>query len=169
MTMIEVVLASLLLAMLASALCGAIVYAHRAEMLRVKRLMAYDVANRLLLQYIDDTHNKNFPKPNDPVMHEGRPFYFELIEEPLQMENLDGYVPPQAASMRLIRIRVFDAFEPYPGNVQKSVQLAELVRPFHPLVAMYRNADSQGRNLSNMEFVTDLLKLAPGASGGGTR
>lgn len=167
MTLVEVVLASALLAMLASALAGAVVFAHRAEIQRIKRLMAHDVANRLLLQFIDDKYNKGLPAQSDPVAYEGLRFFYEIIEEPVEMRNLNGEIPKQADGMRLIRIRVYDAFEVSPGNVQRRERLAEIVRPYHLLVALYRNPNSMARNLSNQEFLTELTRMPSAATGSG--
>ena len=54
MTLIETLLAVVILGLVTSSLAGALAFVHRAERLEDLRLAAHELANRLLLQYLDD-------------------------------------------------------------------------------------------------------------------
>lgn len=166
MTILEVVLATALLVLIAAALLSAVVYAQRAEALRVRRLAAYEVASRLLLQYVDQKNNPDFPKPSAPIDYEGMRFRFELTEEPADVIALRGEPPRFAQNTRLLRVRVYRGIESPGGEVLRGDLLAELVRPNHPLVMLVRNEDSKARQLMDPEVLAGLQQLQPGAASG---
>jgi hypothetical protein len=167
MTLLEVVLATALLVLLASAMISTVVFANRSEIRRVRRLAAYEVASRLLLQYVDQKNNPDFPKASAPVEYEGMRFTFELFEEPAEVVAIRGEVPRLAQNTRLLRVRVYEAVEGVAGGALRGVLLAELVRPNHPLVLLVRNEDSKGRQLMDPEVLAGLSQLQPGSGGGG--
>ncbi len=168
MTLLEVVLASALLVLLASAMLSTVVFANRSEIRRVRRLAAFEVASRLLLQYVDQKNNPDFPKPGSPVDYEGMRFTFELFEEGAEVVALRGEVPRLAQNTRLLRVRVYEAVAGVAGATGRGEMLAELVRPNHPLVLLVRNEDSKGRQLMDPEVLAGLSQMQPGSSGSGS-
>ncbi len=166
-TLLEVVLATALLALLAASLASTVGFANRSEVLRYKRLAAYEVANERLLRHIDQEFNTNLD-PAQPVAYEGLRFSYDIfmerttVEQPGEVKSNNNF----AEGLRLVRIRVYELAAPYPGATEvRGPLLAELVRPNHMLMATFRNPDAMQRNVLDPKWLGNLKGLSPGTGG----
>lgn len=167
MSLLEVVLATFLLALLASALASTVAFANRSEVNRYKRLAAFEVANRIMLQYVDQEFNQDL-KPDRPVEYEGMRFAYEIFKEQATVDSLDEAKSPPGQfnnGMRMLRVRVYELIGAGAAE-RRGPKLAELIRPNHMLMATFRNSDAQGRNVTDKEWLAQLSKLQPGPGGG---
>jgi hypothetical protein len=169
LSLLEVVLSVVMLTGVATSIMSAIAYVERADARDKRRLAAHEIANRLILQWLDDS--KQMPEPNLPIAYgDSYQFFFELSVTQVRMElneeqtrsdvtlqGLDRY--------RLVAARVFDADESDPGNPVPGEELALLWRVYDP--AFNRNPDAMVRFGEDPDSVWGLINLILG--GGGTR
>lgn len=169
LSLLEVVLAVVMLTGVATSIMSAISYIERADARDKRRLAAYEIGNRLILQWLDD--NKQMPEPHLPILYGDRyQFFFELSVTQVRMElneeqsrsettlqGLDRY--------RLVAVRVFDSDESDPRNPVPGEELALLWRVYDP--AFNRNPDAMTRFGERPENVLELINLILG--GGGLR
>lgn len=169
LSLLEVVLSVVMLTGVATSIMSAIAYVERADARDKRRLAAYEVANRLVLQWLDDS--KQMPEPNLPIAYGDRyQFFFELSVTQVRMElneeqnraettlqGLDRY--------RLVAVRVFDSDDSDPRASVAGEELALLWRIYDP--AFNRNPDAMTRFGERPENVLELINLILG--GGGTR
>lgn len=162
MTLLEAVLATLLLGFVGAAFLGALSNIWRSQIRQSQRLAAAETANRLVLQYLDNRGALDAINGR-PIAYGSWSFRWELNEEPVT------FVPPPgeagvAAQRRLdrgisgnfnrikhIRVRVWldernlegGSFRPTPDTPQ--VTLSRLVDPLN----LDRNPDSFKKLMQN--------------------
>ncbi len=154
--LLEVLLASFLLAMIAMTITSVQSFVHRSNTVHQQRLGAYEVANRLMLQYLDD---QDAFKGLNRYYDDGRFFYtWELEELPLKIDApadsvmdapREGSGRNAADTLRLLIIRVNEGRPDGAGGAIAGEQLAELRRVHSPLALMTRNPDSAAWMLSD--------------------
>lgn len=109
-TMIEVVLASVLVAMLSVTLVSGLGYVHSAHNRQEAQLGAAEMANRIMLQYLDD--EKALPSDALPIAYGTRGefrYYWKIDQEKAKL-NLDR-VGAQAQAGRSSGIRLDNLLE----------------------------------------------------------
>ncbi|MCA3004749.1 MAG: hypothetical protein LW650_11865 [Planctomycetaceae bacterium] len=187
-TLLEVVLAAFLLSGVAAAVVGVLGTVQRSEQLRRERLAAYEVANRLILQYIDDADR--MPERGLPIEYDNRRFLWELDLLPLKisappdsvMEGNEGWAgfDGTVEALKYMSVRVW-ATEGDPGNPTRGGQLAQLTRLYFEYPLYSPNPDVQRRWLANPanrdRMIQAMLRGAAnrpsgtpaGGTGGGTK
>jgi hypothetical protein len=136
-----------------------------------KRLDAYEVANRLMLQYLDDS--KSMPDKNLPLEYGDRKFYWELDETQAVMkinQKQEAGANLQALDrFKLVVVTVYD--QDSDGLMDmKGEPLALLSRAIDPYAP--RNPDSLDTYDKDPTKITDMIRGLVGgatASGGGSR
>lgn len=172
-TLLEVVLAAVILGLVAVAVTGAITFITRADLWNQRRLGGYEVANRLILQYLDE--KKLMPSSAVPY-DDGRFLYrWELTEEPLEYELPEGsmlqapanWAPGLSAirETKLVRVRVYMGVPDGIGGASRGELLAELARPHNPLMLLQRNPDARNRLIRDPAGI-EMFRLMMSNSGG---
>lgn len=184
--MLEVVLASVMLAMVSATIATAVAQINRAERLRHQRLAAYEVANRVLLQHMDDA--EELARQPAVTRQHGWLFRFSVEEEPVEIEALDGLdrsaLPTDATEiaraaargqergeirdmlrkhLKLLRVRVYRAEQAGGGAAIGREQLAEMTRLYNPLLMLFRNDDTRERAMQQDRLLRLLQQLDPNA------
>jgi hypothetical protein len=169
LSLLEVVLAVVMLTGVATSIMSAIAYIERADARDKRRLAAHEIANRLVLQWLDD--NKSMPEPWLPIAYGDRyQFFFELSISPVMMElnetQARGETTLQGLDRyRIVAVRVFDSDESDPRRPRPGEELALMWRIYDP--AYSRNPDATTRFGENPENVLELVNQI--LNGGGTR
>ncbi|MHA7814739.1 MAG: hypothetical protein ACX94C_15260 [Phycisphaerales bacterium] len=146
-TFLEATLASVLLAMVASTLAGGVSFMTRSQQRMDQKLGAAELANRLILQYIDD--RDSLPDRTLPIEYDVDLYRWTLEESPVEFvfDNIQddsaGGVGGGASLSRikLITIRVWLSDES--GGVRSyntQVPHCEITRLIDPLA--FNNPDS---------------------------
>lgn len=168
LTLIEVVFAAVLIALVASVVAGAAGLAARADTRTERRLGAHEVANRLMLQYLDDKNS--LPSTAAPIEYGRHKYRFAVDVDPVRVtipEPADRSRTtrqprssgPSLDRIKYIRIRVFQAEGEYDLAGE---MLAEVTRLYDPLY-LTRNPDS-AENLMNtgaQELLNELRGTMP--------
>lgn len=132
LSLLEVVLSVVMLTGVATSIMSAIAYVERSDARDKRRLAAHEIANRLVLQWLDDS--KAMPEPHLPIAYGDRyQFFFELSVTPVVMELNQRQNNSEAALQgldryRLVAVRVFDSDESDPRRPTPGDELALLWR-----------------------------------------
>lgn len=171
MTLLEVVFAVVLLALLASAVTSAITFVGGSEVRAQKRLGAYELANRLILQHLDDP--TQMPDSTRPIEYDRFRYRWELEMDQVRMRTPS--LPTQRSVVaqandrfKEITVKVFAVDENAPFE-PAAEQLASLSRVYDPFAA--RNPDAIERLDPDtvIEQIQTLLKSDLPAGAGGPR
>lgn len=158
MTLLEIVLAMVLLAIISTAVLGTIGTLENLQQNQEQMLSGYEVAHRLMLSYLDD--DKSMPNRALPIEYGNSKFMYALDEEQVRMrlnrvQNSADSSPQGLNRYRQVTITVFEADVsleyPRPG-----AQLAQLTRVYDPLAP--RNADSAENTFSDVNNVLERVK-----------
>lgn len=151
MTLLEVVLAVALLAMITAAAMSTVTLIITLSIDDQRRLGAYEVAHKLLLQYLDE--KKKMASTSSPIDYAGGryTYRYRLEETPMEMrtkarEARSSSGEVAADRFKLITIRVYNAVD-MGGSMAQGEELAVLSRIMDP-IAIMRNPDSIKRALS---------------------
>lgn len=147
-SLIEVVMASLLLAIIASAVVGGIATVVSGDARNQQKLEALEIANRLLLQYLDD--RAAMPKPERQI-EQGRGVYrWNLREAPVTLTTpIDSVVekPTEGPGLKtlnklvMLSVSVYNGVPDGMGGFTYGERICTLTRAYHPLSVIYRNPD----------------------------
>jgi type II secretory pathway pseudopilin PulG len=146
-TFLEAMLASVLLAMVASTLAGGVSFMTQSQRRMDQKLGAAELANRLVLQYIDD--RDSLPDRTLPIEYDIDLYRWTLEEAPVEfvfdnMRSDDGGGVGSGASLsriKLITIRVWLGDESGGSrSFASEVPNCELTRLIDPLA--FNNPDS---------------------------
>ncbi|HZW07007.1 MAG TPA: hypothetical protein VFF65_07775 [Phycisphaerales bacterium] len=160
--LVEVVAASALLAITASAVVGGLATVAGADARNHQRLESLELANRLLLQYIDDS--RAMP---DQALHvqQGRGLYrWRLGVAPAGLSTPGGSLIDLPASgpgaqaldkLNLLTVAVYTAVPDGAGGYTDGERLCSLARVHHPLSLVYRNPDALSRGLADPSVLID--------------
>jgi len=185
-TLLEVVLATLLLALVAVGVATTIAFINKAEEGRQRRLAGFEVASRLMLMFVDDDDSINTPEinPGKPYDDFGYSFVWEVRKDDVTVENEDGSNAAQSdnrpgstaapffAGIHLVTISVYAAADRN-GQPGRGDKLAEVSRLWHEtggLLTERRSNDSRKRNASKLaQRALELVQRAgrPSGRGGG--
>ena len=146
-TFLEATLASVLLALVASTLAGSVSFMTRSQRLMDQKLGAAELANRLILQYIDD--RESLPDKALPIEYDVDRYRWTLEESPVDfvfdniVDDNNGGVGSGASLTRikLITIRVWLAADSG-GALAYTTQVphCQITRLIDPLA--FNNPDS---------------------------
>lgn len=184
LTLLEVVLASALLAMVASTVFGAFHFMMSRQQVERQHLLASELANRLMLQYLDE--KSTLPDPSLPLASSGDRFRWELRADPVILRPVEPEKPAENAQpargmpllqrVKQVTVRVWLS-EESGGEYSfveglPSAKLTRLVYPmagrnpdsFNKLLDNLRNSDSKMRSLLEEEGPE---YFGPGGSSGG--
>jgi type II secretory pathway pseudopilin PulG len=161
-TLLEVVLAAVLLAAVSLSIFSTLAYLRRAEENRDRTSAAYEIASRLLLQYLDD--KERVPSESEPIADaSGRyRFRFSIVAEPVTIETAaTGEGNQMLNQTTLVRATVFQGIEAGPAGTIRGEQLAQLTRLYNPYLMLVRNEDARNRALNRPGFFEELQRGSP--------
>lgn len=168
MTLLEVVLATALLATVGAVVSSVLSQVARGEQQRRQRLHAYEVANRLILQYLDDP--KMMPNPRVPYEDGVYRFRLTVDEVPVEIrepERSSVALPTRKEGQNILRstivldVRVYECFDDGVGGTVFGQQLARITRPYSDMPLASANPDALARGLQG-ERLQELVKLLSG-------
>lgn len=168
MTLLEVVLAIATVALLASTVLGAVTYMHQVEIRQTHQLATAELANRMMLQYLDD--KSAMPSPITPLEYGAHRYRWSLSESPVGFEAIEvqdntpaqsGRTPrnaiPPERRYKLVTVRVWLS-EESGGSLQatEGVVQAQIGRLIDLLA--FRNPDSAENLLKQPGGMQQLLE-----------
>ncbi len=144
LTLLEVVLATAMLGLIAGAIFGVTGSITAGQVRQQRRLAAAELANRLVLSYLDDP--TRMPSPSAPLTHAGERYRYEYTVDPVRFDEVGAEVRQSHASLgldrfELVTVRVW--FEAGSRDNPITVTLRRMLDPLY-----IRNPDS-GKNLIN--------------------
>jgi len=151
-SILEAVLSTVLLAMVAVSVASAVTHVQKSAELGKQRVAAHEVANRLVLQWLDD--DSSLPQRDLPYDDGTYLFRWELTTLPLTIDvpedsavkaPTDGPAASLLKAQRLIVVHVYEGIPDGIGGAVRGVELAELRRTHNPQARMTGNPDSLGR------------------------
>jgi type II secretory pathway component PulJ len=161
MTLLEVVLAVLMLGMVAASVSSALAFTLNSDSRAQVRLSAYEVANRVVLQYLDD--RTALPNPAAPIEYGRYRFFWEAVPINVEMRvkaadaSSGRSAPRNTNRFEFVTVRVWLAVGTTGrgGSLQKGELLAELDRLLDPTAP--RNPDA-ARRMATPNGIIDLMK-----------
>ena len=149
LTLIEVVLAVLLLGLAATAVMSSVAFVLGTEGRGRKIAAAFEVANRLVLQQLDDP--KLMPPPGSPVEYNDQYTFawdMELTPVTMQLSARSAAAAPANSQsflsrFKIVTINIYEAQERSAGGVSAGEHLATLSRVYDPTAV--RNPDAMDR------------------------
>ena len=171
-TLIETVLGVILLGMVAATLAGT-TGALRGQGERDRqRLAAAELANRIVLQHVDD--EENLPSELLPIAYDGMLFRWRSVKRPVDVELSDAGRNQRSEGgaggfdfrrrLRVVTVSVW-LDEQSGGSIRDdgTAPRAELTRMIDPIA--FRNADSVDRRFGNNpeRMMEELLDLTSGS------
>ena len=141
-TLLEVLLAVLLMSLTVASVMGAVSSIAAMESGGQRRLEANEIANRLMLQYLDD--DRALPEKSLPITYGDHRYFWELDQTPARMvinrkQESAGASLQAVDRFRLIGVTVYDADRN--GNFEtRGEPLASLSRVIDPFAP--RNPDT---------------------------
>ncbi len=171
MTLLEVVLAVLMLSMVTLIVTNAVNSIMTMEAESRKRLAAYEVANRLMLTFLDDPDE--LPPKSNPISYGSYQFLYELERTPAKLvinrtQESSGSALQALDRFRMVGVTVYEAL---PSDVAMAIEgeaLASISRAIDPFTP--RNPDSIeviGRDRTKLGKWLGELISQPGGGGGG--
>lgn len=161
MTILEIVLASVLLALVSGGVASVIGYLSTSDLRRRQRAGAMEVASRLTLQYLDDESQL----PDQTLPYDDGTFLYRwaIDTQPVELaaipEGVMEYPEWQGAltfvrDTKLIRVRVYRGLPDGAGGAVAGDLLAELTRLNNPMPLASKNPDHLARLLKDPAFLT---------------
>ncbi len=181
MTLLECVLAVVLLAFVSSAIASAMGFLNGADTRAIRRLGAYEVANRIVLQHLDDSKELE-GQDAFPVEYDRFRYRWELEEERVAMdlpeiETVERAAVPLSDRYRIVTVTVYEVDERLSQGAftVRGEQLAQLTRMFDPFTPRNPDAISRWTQQDIMDRLEEMLgdqmnaagAALPGGAGGG--
>jgi type II secretory pathway pseudopilin PulG len=171
-SLIEVVMASTLLAVIASAVVASVSTVVAADSRNEQKLEALELGNRILLQYLD---NKDALPDQSTQLTQGRGVYrWALRTSPVGLsmpstsvieKPADGPGAKAISKLTLVSVSVYAGVPDGMGGFTSGERLCTLSRVCHPLSTIYRNPDRMkavsGDPAAMIRLFTDLFDDAP--------
>jgi hypothetical protein len=164
-TLLEVILAVLLLSLTVAAVTGAISAILGMEADGRKRLEGYEVCNRIMLQFLDD--EEGLPGKALPINYGDHKYFWDLDKTPTRMvinkKQESGGANLQALDrFMLVGVTVYDANQNgnYDTRGEPIAFISRVIDPYAP-----RNPDSLDTFGNNPDKIT---KMIQGLLGGGS-
>ena len=163
-SLVEVVMASMLLAIIASAVVGGITTVVAADSRNQQKLEALELANRLLLQYLDD---KDAMPSQETHISQGRGVYrWVLRQSPVQLsmpeesvidKPTDGPGSKTIDKLVLLSVSIYTGVPDGMGGYAYGDRACTLTRMYHPLSVIYRNPDMMKRLAADPARMMDIM------------
>lgn len=162
LTMLEVVFAVVLLGLVATSMSSLLSLAYRLHADNMQRLGAYEVANRIILMYLDA---RNSPPPENQIIPQGNYRYrFSINEEPVKMNvkqtaataRSQGQVPMNRFKRVTIKVWIVADGDNRYGVAGE--EMAELTRIYDPFADLFRNPDSRDRLVASPEGMQQIIR-----------
>jgi type II secretory pathway pseudopilin PulG len=169
LTLLEVVLAVTLLALIAGTAGTALSYVVAGQERQSRRMASAELANRLILQYLDDENS--MPRPGTIIRYAADYYRWELTQEPLRMRAARQTPLPAGGTLRathlerLKRVTVRVWLSEESGGAREwgpGVPGISITRLVDPLA--FRNPDSFGNMLNTDEGMRRLLEQMMGVA-----
>lgn len=172
--------ASLILAIAITMIVGAITAVTSADMRARQQLEGLELANRLLLQFLDD--KEKMPSQEAHINQGMGTYRFKLTETPVKLSYPDNSIFETPSNQttasaidqtKLISVTVWAGVPDGLGGYRAGEQMATLARIHNPLSLITRNPDTMARLAANPEqLLAYILRLveqrqAEGGSGSG--
>lgn len=173
-TFLEVVAAAALLGLIAASIFAVFNFIMASQLRHQQTLGAMEVANRLVLQYLDDENS--LPSRSAPIAYGPHRYRWEMQESPVRLEeagreqrSAERTSPVDLDRFKQVTVRVWLSEESggdrNPGQGQPEASLSRLVDPI-----AFRNYDSFENMINSPEgyqrFMEQLMGFG-GAGGGG--
>lgn len=176
-TFLEAVLGVVLLGLITASLAGSVSFMHRSQVRHERHLGAAELANRLILQLIDD--RETLPSPSLPIEYHDALFRWSLDEQPVRFVTRTQGVSTASGSVgggvsldriKLVTVRVWLAPESG-GSMSYAADVPNVIitRLVDPLA--FSNPDSLDTLLKKpggLESLMNLLMNLNDGTGGGT-
>jgi hypothetical protein len=163
-TLIEVVLAALLLSIVVVMIVATVSNVTLADLRGRQRLEALELANRLLLQYLDD--KDKMPSQSAHIVQGMGVYRWTLRETPVAMDfpRESVFTPREGNSSvrvleqtNLLTVTVWTGVPDGLGGYAPGAELATLARVHNPMSAITRNPDVLLRATSNPDQLLRVL------------
>lgn len=166
MTLLEVVLAVAILALITATVTGALTYFYGSQTRQQRQLAAAELANRLMMMHLDDENSVKALR--GAIAYGSDEYRFSLVERPIQVRPTDALrqaiqeqrrqTPVSIDRLKQITVRVWLG-EQSGGSfsIQPGVPQAILNRLIDPL-GFTRNSDSAEHKLTDPDFISTLLE-----------
>jgi len=175
-TFVEVICAVALIAIIATVTLSGVSSIFTAQERQIRRISAAELANRIILQFLDD--RDSVPAPGTVLRADGAAFRFELSETPVRLEPARAEVAAERAQFtptnldRLSNVSVMVWLaEESGGSVAPvaGVPAVRLTRIVDPIALISRNPDSLRNMMQDPEKYRRMLEqfMGPGAPRGG--
>lgn len=166
-TLLEIVLAVVLLTGVATAVTAAIAYVEGSDARDRKRLAAHELAGRLVLQWLDDF--TKMPEANDRLLYNTTEFYYSCDVTPVVMRLNERQARSETSlqgldRFLLISVRVYESIPNGTSTPARGDEVAHVWRLCDPAAA--RNPDAMDRFGKDPERINDLLNRILGNVGG---
>ena len=167
-TLLEVLLAALLLAAVAMVVTSVLSQINLAAQNRALRLHAYEVANRVILQYVDDP---KVLKPTDVYDDGTYLFRWDIDERPVSIDepvNSATQKPERQQAQAtldqtiVIDVRVYEAVPDGLGGPLFGREVARLTRPYNPLALTNMGPDKLKRLEKDPAFLSEIVGMLSG-------
>lgn len=179
-TLIEVVCASVILAIAVTMIASSVAAVTMADIRARQRLEALELANRLLLQFLDD--KEAMPSESAHLDSGLGTYKYKLVESPIGLSFPEGSVFEASENQsrkvmdqtKLVSVTVWAATPDGVGGYIAGEQMATLARINNPLSVLSRNPDTMARIASDpsrlMAMVMKMIEdgSIPTASGSGS-
>jgi hypothetical protein len=153
LTILEVVLAVVMLGLIAAAITGAISTVESMNERGKKMVAAHELAHRLVLTWLDD--QKRMPAETLPLDYGAYTFMWDKVEDNVRMnineaqKSNSGSSPQALSRFKLVSVSVYDT-EGDPRQPYKGPLMATVNRLYDPAAP---------RNPESMKTITDLDNL----------
>lgn len=178
LTLLEVVLAVVMLSMVATSVMSAIGFVLGSEGRSRKILAANEIANRLILTHLND--DRKMPPRNSPIDYGPYRFSYDYdlsnVTMELSSKSLDNQAranPTSSGSsyasrsrFKLLTVTVYEGLDRSAGGVARGEQLATLSRIFDP--AAVRNPDVLNEMNNDPDRLQKILQSITEGAGGGS-
>lgn len=174
LTFVEVVCAVAIVGVIAAAAMAAVGSIVSAQERQLRRLGAAELANRLILQYMDD--QDALPPRGMPLSYAGASFRWELKETKVRIEPARPEVAAERARFtpltldRLTNVAVTVWLAEDSGGSAApvaGVPAFQITRIFDPIPLIHRNPDSLRHRLEDPIAYQRMLQQFIGGGGGG--
>lgn len=172
MTILEVVAAVAILALVTAVVTTGLNYAVALNGRERRELACMEMANRLILQFLDDRNA--MPSQSLPLDYGNERFMYRLREEPVELRDNRKVSQRLSARpsgvardrVRLITVRVWLHADAQGREYSESVAPSAVLSRLYDPLPLQRNPDSMQRMLETEQGMRDILEVI---QGGGPR
>lgn len=168
LTLLEVMLAVILLGLVAVAVSSTVTLLARLQADDRQRLGAYELASRKILEYLDD--KDSIGSDGLPQEMYGFRYRWQLKETPVRMTlkqseaaaRSQSQLSPERFRQVTVRVWLVDEVASANGVAVPGEEMATLSRIYDPFGILFRNADSRDNAIMNKDGLADIMRLLAG-------